>query len=194
MTGSHLRRLALAAAAAASLALLAAGSALAHAEVVPSTGLADGQLYALSVPNEIEGATTTRVVLTVPEGFAIDVFAESPGWERTVERTGDAGAIGSVTWRATEGGADEGAVFQFTGSSPSPGTFRFAVAQSYSDGTVVDWAGDEDSEFPASLVTTRSSLGGGGASWLALAALLVGGAGLVLGTLALVRRDGERPA
>jgi uncharacterized protein YcnI len=197
VTGSALRRVALPAVALAALWMLGAGSALAHVGVLPSTGLADGELYALSVPDEVDGATTTRVVLTVPEGFSIGLFVPSPGWERTVERAGagEDAAVRSVTWRAIGGaGPGEGALFQFTGRSSSPGTFRLAVEQSYSDGTVGDWSGEEDAELPAAFVTTRRSLGGGPSSWLALGALVLAGAALLLGALALARRRGERAA
>jgi uncharacterized protein YcnI len=192
MTALHqlVPRAALAAGAAAVLALLAVGAAWAHATIVPATGLAGGELYALSVPNEIDGETTTAVTLTVPDGFTVGQFEPSPGWERTVERTGAGheGAVRAVTWTAVRGGSDEGALFQFTGRSSSAGTFTFAVAQTYSDGTVVDWAGEEGSELPAPVVTTKSALSGGGTSALALAALALAGAALAVGIVALVRR------
>ena len=40
------------------------------------------QQYSLAVPTEKEGATTTKIVLTVPDGFSIDSFTPSPGWQR----------------------------------------------------------------------------------------------------------------
>ena len=46
------------------------------------------QLYSLAVPTEKGGATTTKIVLTVPKGFAIDSFVPSPGWHRVLQQTG----------------------------------------------------------------------------------------------------------
>ena len=51
-------------------ALVLAPAAFAHARVSPAVSLAGKlQLYGLAVPTEKENLTTTRVVLTVPQGF-----------------------------------------------------------------------------------------------------------------------------
>ena len=53
-------------------ALVTAGSALAHAHVLPEETLsAEPQLFTLTAENEKDDASTTKVVLTVPEGFVI---------------------------------------------------------------------------------------------------------------------------
>ena len=50
-------------------ALVLAPAAFAHARVSPAVSLAGKlQLYGLAVPTEKENLTTTRVVLTVPQG------------------------------------------------------------------------------------------------------------------------------
>ena len=66
-------------------------AALAHAKVSPPVVVAKtAQVFTLAVPTEKEGATTTTVELTPPSGFSIDSFVPSPGWKRTVQKTGPA--------------------------------------------------------------------------------------------------------
>ena len=66
-------------------ALVFATSAFAHAEMSPAVALTKhGQLFTLAVPTEKENATTTKIELTPPSGFAIDSFVPSPGWKRNV--------------------------------------------------------------------------------------------------------------
>jgi hypothetical protein len=68
------------------------------------------------------------------------------------------------------------------------------VQQTYSDGSIVNWAGSESSEDPAPTIEVKSSLGsGGGVSVLSIIALIVGLLGLLLGAFALVARGGGRP-
>src|SRR6185437_14252328 len=100
-----------------------------------------GQLFTLAVPTEKEGATTTKVVLTVPAGFGIDSFVPNPGWKRTVQQTGSGenAVIQSVSWSGGNVPTEEDAVFQFLASPSSSKTYSFSVEQSYSDGSVVNW-------------------------------------------------------
>ena len=178
--------------------LVAAVSASAHAHLSPPVALANaGQLYSLAVPTEKETAKTTKVVLTVPDGFSIDSFVASPGWKRDVHQTGSGEntVVSKVTWTVDHGSGvppEEDAFFQFLGEASSAKTYSFAVEQSYSDGSVVDWSGPESSDTPAPTVEAKSSLGGGGSSTLTIVALVVGAVGVVLGGLALVAGGGKR--
>ena len=99
--------------------MVAAASAFAHARVLPAEALAGGTPFTLSVPNEKEDAKTTKVVLTVPEGFNIGLIADSPGWERELQTTGtgEDERVEKVTWTSTGGGTDEGVLIEFTGRS-----------------------------------------------------------------------------
>src|SRR6476661_7230676 len=121
---SRRRRLLPAIAATAAVALLAAASASAHARVLPAEALAGGTPFTLSVPNEKEDAKTTKVVLTVPEGFNIGLIADSPGWERELQTTGtgEDERVEKVTWTSTDGGTDEGVLIEFTGRG-DPGSY-----------------------------------------------------------------------
>ncbi|HSC73007.1 MAG TPA: DUF1775 domain-containing protein [Gaiellaceae bacterium] len=175
-------------------ALVIVASASAHAEISPAVALAKhGQLFTLAVPTEKENATTTKVELTPPDGFAIDSFVPSPGWTRNVRSTGsgEGTKIDQVTWSGGQTPAEEDAVFQFLASG-SATTYSFRVRQTYSDGSIVDWTGAESSDTPAPQVEFKSSLGGGGTSTLAIIALVVGVFALLVAFIALFAGGGRR--
>jgi uncharacterized protein YcnI len=176
-------------------ALILAASAWAHAEVSPAVALTKhGQLFTLAVPTEKENATTTKVELTPPDGFAIDSFVPSTGWTRNVKSTGsgEETKIEQVTWSGGHTPTEEDAVFQFLASADSAKTYSFKVRQTYSDGSVVDWSGPESSDTPAPQVEFKSSLGGGGSNTLAIIALVVGVVALVVAFIGLFAGGGRR--
>ena len=177
------------------VALVLAGSALAHAEMSPPIAVQKTtQIFTLAVPTEKEGATTSSVELTPPSGFSIDSFASTPGWARKVQQTGsgEETQIEKVTWSGGNTPHEEAATFQFLGSADSAKTYSFKVRQVYSDGSVVDWTGPESSDTPAPTIESKSSLGGGGSNTLAIVALIVGALAAVLAIAALVVRSGKR--
>ena len=176
-------------------ALVFATSAFAHAEMSPAVALTKhGQLFTLAVPTEKENATTTKIELTPPSGFAIDSFVPSPGWKRNVQSTGsgESTEIHKVTWSGGHVPAEEDALFQFLASADSAKTYSFKVRQTYSDGSVVDWSGPESSDTPAPQVEFKSSLGGGGSNTLAIVALVVGVVALVVAFITLFTGGGRR--
>jgi uncharacterized protein YcnI len=176
-----------------SLALPAA--ALAHARVSPAVSLSgELQLYSLAVPTEKENASTTKIVLTVPKGFSIDSFVPSPGWKRVEQSTGsgDSAVIQKVTWSGGSVPTEEDSLFQFLAQPAKSGTYTFQVQQTYSDGSIVDWSGPESAADPGPTIETKSSLGGGGTSTLAIVALVLGALGVLVGGLALLTRGGGR--
>src|SRR5438034_8780275 len=95
-------------------ALAVAAPASAHAEMSPAVALTKhGQLFTLAVPTEKENATTTKIELTPPGGFAIDSFVPSPGWSRNVQstRSGESTEIHKVTWSGGNVPSEEDALF-----------------------------------------------------------------------------------
>ena len=181
MTSSRARRGVRAAAAGLALGLTLAGApaAFAHAAISPpvaKTGVL--QQFTLAVPTEKEGATTTSIELTVPDGFAIDSFEPEPGWTRREVAT-----VGPA--RAAEGHLDGRPRAHRGGRRlPLPGDahgrqqdYVFEVRQTYSDGSVVDWTGPESSDTPSPVVQGVSSIGGGSNSLLVIVALVIGGLG-----------------
>lgn len=170
--------------------LVLAQVASAHAHVSPPVVVAkQSQVFTLAVPTEKEGATTTQIVLTPPQGFNIDSFVPSPGWKRTVQKTGSGenATIQKITYSGGNVPTDEDSTFSFLASTSGSKTYTFGVQQTYSDGTVVDWSGPESSDTPAPTIEAKASLGGGGgSSTLALIALIVGAVGVLLGLVALL--------
>jgi uncharacterized protein YcnI len=175
--------------------LAAPAAALAHARVSPAVSLSgELQLYSLAVPTEKQGATTTKVVLTVPKGFGIDSFVPPPaGWTQRVRSSGSGenAVVQQVTWSGGSTPTGQDSMFQFLAQPASSGTYTFHVVQTYSDGSIVNWDGPESSESPAPTIQATSSLGGGGGggggtSVLTIIALIVGVLGLVAGGYALL--------
>ncbi len=177
-------------------ALLIPAVAAAHARVSPAVSLSGKlQLYSLAVPTEKNNVTTSRIVLTVPDGFSIDSFAPPPpGWTQQVQQSGsgDNAVITKVTWTGGKTPTGEDSVFQFLAQPASAKTYTFGVEQTYSDGSIVNWAGSESSAAPAPAIETKASLGGGGVSVLTIIALIVGLLGLAAGGYALISGGGGR--
>jgi uncharacterized protein YcnI len=196
------RRLGAASVAALLLGLVFAASASAHARVSPAVSLAgELQLYSLAVPTEKSGASTNKIVLTVPKNFSIDSFVPNPGWHRVLQQTGvgENAVVQKVTWTGGRIPTGEDSLFQFLGQPASPGTYTFEVQQTYSDGSIVDWNGSESSEAPAPTIQAVSSLdggGGGGVSVLSIVAVVLAALALLASVFALVSRGsggGGRP-
>jgi uncharacterized protein YcnI len=178
------------------LAMTMPAVASAHARVSPAVSLAGKlQLYSLAVPTEKSGLTTTKIVMTVPSGFGIDSFAPPPpGWQMREQQSGSGNnaVVTKVTWTGGRTPTGEDSLFQFLAQPSSAKTYTFQVQQTYSDGSIVDWAGPESSAAPAPSIAADSSLGGGGTSTLTIIALIVGVLGLLAGGFALVGGSGGR--
>jgi uncharacterized protein YcnI len=178
-------------------ALVVPAAAFAHARVSPPVVLkGESQVYTLAVPTEKEGLETTQVELTPPPGFSIDSFVPAPGWKRTVQQTGkgESAVITKVVWTGGKVPTGEDAAFSFLGRPADAKTYTFAVRQTYSDGSVVDWSGPESSDTPSPTIDSRSSLGGSSSSILPIVAIVLGAVGIVLGGFALLSRGGRELA
>ncbi len=177
------------------LALLPA-LASAHARVSPAVSVSGQlQLYTLAVPTEKSGAATTAVTLSVPDGFSIDSFAPSPGWQRGPTQAGSgADAAGhQITWSGGGVPTGEDSVFSFLAQAARPGSIRFTVQQAYSDGSIVRWNGPESSDAPAPTIQAVSSLGGGaggGSATLDVIAIVVSVIAVLAAGLAIAERGG----
>ena len=188
----HPRRLLRQSLIAAATLLVLPAAALAHARVSPAVSLSKQlQLYTLAVPTEKEGVTTTKIVMSVPQGFAIDSFAPPPApWKQQVQQSGSGNnaVVTSVTWTGGKTPTNEDSVFQFLAQPSASKTYAFHIQQLYSDGSVVNWAGPESSDSPAATIEAKDSLGGGGVSALTVVALIIAVLGLLAGGFALVGR------
>jgi uncharacterized protein YcnI len=170
--------------------------ASAHARVSPAVSVSGKlQLYSLAVPTEKSGLTTSKIVMTVPNGFGIDSFVPPPpGWSMQTQQTGsgDSAVVTRVTWTGGKTPTGEDSLFQFLAQPASAKTYTFQVEQTYSDGSIVNWAGPESSAAPAPTIDAATSLGGGGVSVLTIIALVVGVLGLLAGGFALIGGSRER--
>lgn len=138
--------------------LLGTGVAFAHVTVSPSTAVAGDESTQLTfrVPTESETAGTVGVTITLPADhpFADVLVEQIAGWTVTPTKTtlpapvteGDItikDAVTSVTWTAAPGtriGPGEFGEFNISaGPVPDVDSLAFPVAQTYDDGTVVNW-------------------------------------------------------
>jgi uncharacterized protein YcnI len=178
------------------VALIVPAASWAHARVSPPVSVKGVlQLYSLAVPTEKSGLTTSKLVMTVPSGFGIDSFVPPPpGWHQQVQQTGsgDSAVVEKVTWTGGDTPTGEDSLFQFLAQPSASKTYTFQVQQTYSDGSIVDWAGSESSAAPAPTIQVKDSLGGGGVSTLTIIALVIGVLGLAVGGYALISRPGDR--
>jgi uncharacterized protein YcnI len=179
------RKLALGPAVVAALVLPAGAAAYAVVSplVVESKEL---QQFTLSVPTEQEHPTT-KIELSVPAGFSIHSFEPAPPpWKLRLRtrRSGEDAVIEKVTWVGGNVPTGQNSVFRFIAFASDSQTYRFAVRQTYSDGTVVDWSGPAGSRTPAAFVKARSSIGS--PSTLAIVAAVVAAGGVLIGLVAHV--------
>jgi uncharacterized protein len=177
------------------IALITPALASAHARVSPAVSLSGKlQLYSLAVPTEKSGLTTSKIVMTVPNGFGIDsLVPPPPGWRQVIQQTGsgDSAVITKVTWTGGSTPTGEDSLFQFLAQPTTSQTYTFGVEQTYSDGSIVNWSGPESSANPSPTIQAVSSIGGGGTSTLTIIALIIGVLGLLAGGFAIVSSTGS---
>ena len=174
-------------------ALTFTAAASAHARLSPPIAVAkELQLFTLAVPTEKANAKTTTIELILPAGFAIDSFVPAPGWKRSLQQSGsgNAAVIQKVTWTGGSVPTGEDSAFSFLAIAAASKAYTFSVRQTYSNGSVVDWAGPESSDAPAPVVKAVSSLGGG-TSTLAIVALALAAVALIVSVVGLVARGGR---
>lgn len=201
---------------AASIAVLALPAAAgAHVTMQPGSAAAGKfTVENVRVPNESDSASTTKVDLKLPDGFAFASYEKVPGWTAKVARAklaepikADDGEIDEqvsrIVWTANSdtAGIQPGQFQDFPLSVQIPGkegdTLTFKAIQTYSDGEVARWIGAPDAEKPAPQIAVTAAAAEHGAAasemsdeddgdTLAVIALIVGALGLGAGATALV--------
>jgi uncharacterized protein len=174
------RRIAVGAAAAGALAVPAAAQA--HVTVQPTSAPAGAQtVLAVRVPNERDDASTVKVDVRLPPGFASASWEAVPGWTvRAVKeklatpiQTDDGPIdeqIGEIVWTAAsrKDGIAPGEFRDFPLSVVIPGkpgqTLTFKALQTYSNGDVVRWIGAPGADEPAPRVQLTAAASGGSTS------------------------------
>lgn len=124
----------------------------AHVTVVPNQSPAGAyELYSVRVPTE-KAIPTVKVRLDFPAGVDVSRFAPAPGWTRAVDKDAT-GRIVAVTWSGGSIASDEIGLFAFQGRNGTGGALSFKATQTYSDGSVVEWANAPTEPNPAPVVT-----------------------------------------
>ncbi|MBC2637768.1 YcnI family protein [Rhodococcus wratislaviensis] len=117
------------------------------------------------VPTESETAGTVKLTVQLPSLKSART-EPMPGWTATIDRNADQAT--AVTWTADAGtlvGPDQFEQFELAaGPLPNQDTVSFPAAQTYSDGTVVNWeqptpAGGSEPEYPAPTLTLAAASG-----------------------------------
>jgi uncharacterized protein len=199
-------------------------AAQAHVTVQPGTAVGGGfTRLDVRVPNERDDASTTKIQLQLPDGFAEASYEPVPGWTVKVRKAKLAEPIKTDDGEVTEGvkeiawtskqGIPPGAFQDFGLSVQVPGkagdTLTFKALQTYSNGEVVRWIGPEGSDNPAPTVAVtgasgatahstpapaKAGDGGGSGDGLAITALIIGALGLATGAAALLAARRAVPA
>jgi uncharacterized protein len=166
--------------AAAVLALSVALPAVADAHVTlqPTSVPAGGEdtRLAVRVPNELDNASTVKLDLQLPPGFAAVSFEANPGWTVKVTKTrlatpihtddGDiTEGVTRITWTGDgkDGSIPPGGFKDFGLSVLVPGKagdkLTFKALQTYSNGKVVRWIGAPGTDTPAPIVDVTAAAG-----------------------------------
>jgi uncharacterized protein len=162
--------------------LLAPAAAQAHVLVVPDTAPQGAEMRLdIRVPNERDDATTTKVDVLLPRGFAEALPQPVPGWSAKIThvklnppvQTDDGPiteGVSRITWTATSkaSGTPVGDFQDFALEVLVPGkagsTLTFKALQTYSNGTVVRWIGAKDSDTPAPTLAVTAPASGANAT------------------------------
>jgi uncharacterized protein YcnI len=166
----------------AALALPAAASA--HVTMNPNTSTAGAfTKLDIRVPNEQSNASTVKLQLQFPDGFAFASYEPRADWRVKVTRAKlpspvqtDDGPITegvkTITWTGSGSGLgrigpDQFMDFPLSVQIPENAagkTLQFKAIQTYSNGDIVRWIGAADSEHPAPHVTVTAAVAGSSGS------------------------------
>lgn len=141
--------------------VLFTSTASAHVTVKPSQSATGAwETYTIKVPVE-KDINTVKIALKIPEGVAFKQYRPVPDWNVELT-TAEDGTVTAVTW-TTEGagiGPGEFQQFEFVAQNPGkPAELAWDAFQYYSDGSVVEWTGAEDSDRPHSLTVVSAAEG-----------------------------------
>jgi uncharacterized protein YcnI len=163
-------------------ALAAPAAAQAHVTLQPTSAPAGAfTVLDVRVPTELDNASTSKIDVKFPDGFAAARYQAVPGWKVRVTtkklatpiQTDDGPITEGVdrmvfTRTSTSGGIKPGQFQDFPISVQIPGKagdkLTFKALQTYSNGTVVRWIGAPGSDQPAPQVTVTAAAQAGAAA------------------------------
>lgn len=180
-----------------------APAAWAHVHVESDHTQRGGEaVLTFEVPGESDtGALTTQFSVALPNPTSAQAEL-MPGWTAQSDRDVKAGTVRSVTWTAAPGvgiPTDQFALFHISATLPNSDTASYPATQTYSDGTVVKWdeptppgGGEPEHPVPTLKMTSgqpTAPTADNTALWVAVAGVVIGAAGVVLGLLNWRRRS-----
>jgi uncharacterized protein YcnI len=131
--------------------LVFSGIASAHVVVNPQEAIQGTfQEFSVRVPNE-KSIPTVKVELDIPADVDISQLNPAPGWKYDLTKD-TSGKITKITWTSTGNGIAESEYenFNFAGLiSKKTTAIGWKAHQTYKDGSIIDWVGDEKSGTPA---------------------------------------------
>jgi uncharacterized protein YcnI len=138
--------------------MLFAGMASAHVTVFPKETIQGSyEKFTVRVPTE-QNTPTIKVEVKIPETVEVSRTMPLSGWKS--ELTKDAnGKVTSVIWTAVAEGlaSTEFGEFSMQGKVDKAATaIVWKAVQTYKDGSIVEWIGDEKSDHPASVTTVKA--------------------------------------
>jgi MYXO-CTERM domain-containing protein len=146
--------------------------AAAHVTVQPDEAPAGGFVVLdVRVPNEEESASTAKVAVKFPDGFAEVSFQPVPGWDVEVKKsklaqpvTTDEGdklteQVSQVTWSGGKVAPGEFQDFPVSVQVPDKAgtSLTFKANQTYDNGKVVRWIGPPGGDSPAPQVKVTAA-------------------------------------
>ncbi|AQY50688.1 hypothetical protein PWEIH_14174 [Listeria weihenstephanensis FSL R9-0317] len=125
--------------------------ASAHVSVAPTESTTGAwETYTVKVPVEKDSATI-KLVVKIPTGVAFQSYEPVPGWNVAVNK-----ADSTVTWTAAGKGIQNGEFQRFSFIAQNPdkaGAVNWNAYQYYQDGSIVEWTGDADADYPHATTT-----------------------------------------
>jgi uncharacterized protein YcnI len=137
---------------------LLAGIASAHVVVDPQNAIKGTfQEFTVRVPNE-KDIPTVKVELDVPATVDISQLNPVPGWKYDLTKD-SSGKITKMTWTSTGDGIAPSEFEKFTVAgliSRDATAIDWKAHQTYKDGSIVDWVGNDTSDTPAPVTKVNS--------------------------------------
>lgn len=130
------------------LTLAVPGITSAHITITPDAVAPDSfQTFNITIPNEKEVAFN-EVKLTLPEGVGYVMPMTQPGWLVSLDKN-QSDEVESIKWSGYEVPPDFIADFSFNLQVPAEETdMRWKIAQTYTNGEVVNWVSTDDTKSP----------------------------------------------
>jgi uncharacterized protein YcnI len=195
---------------AALLLLIPSESAVAQVSVKPAEVLTNSvQTFVMGVPNE-KNVATTSIRLLIPDGLSNILPTQKPGWQIDTEKSGDGASaeVKSITWSGSTIDPSMRDDFSFSAHLPSKAAaIQWKAYQTFADGTTQAWDQPENSakkgsdtgpftitqvvgETIANRNIANAYAAANDANGLAtkalIAALIIGGIGVILAIVALL--------